>query len=374
MIRDPNMLYKVYDYFEKKAPVLFFILTEKGRIVEANRYAETLTGIKINGLHDLLVNFTDGYDLEKILRDAHCEHLMHIRARSGQAQSFCFSFQPLNDHILAFGRQDVVESELMRQDVLSLNQELNNLMRQLHKQNAQLQRLNREKNQFLGMAAHDLRKPTGLILTYAEFLLEDTAGILESEHLWQMERIRSAAVRMQALIDDFLDVSLIESGKLSLTVGRTSLIELIDSARLMIDRSAEKRNIRFHLDLDYSTGRLLVDGPKIEQVLINLLSNAVNHSPDGGQVIIGSWRSPAGLRIWIEDEGSGLSADQKKRLFEAFSCQSPRKPDGERSIGLGLVIAKKIVEAHGGQLQADCASGKGAVFEFTLPPSCLTAI
>jgi signal transduction histidine kinase len=224
------------------------------------------------------------------------------------------------------------------------------------------------------MAAHDLRKPTGLILTYTEFLLEDAANVLLAEQLQQLERIRNAADRMRGLIDDFLDVSLIEAGKLSLNTGWADTAQIVDNARMMVDRAADKRNIRIRVSLDSGAKRLRVDGPKIEQVLTNLLSNAVEHSPDGGQVSIGSRLEPTGFGLWVEDQGPGLSAEQQNRLFQAFAGQTNRKPGGERSIGLGLMIAKKIVETHGGQLRVESTPGKGSLFGFTLPPTCLAVV
>jgi signal transduction histidine kinase len=179
---------------------------------------------------------------------------------------------------------------------------------------------------------------------------------------------------MRGLIDDFLDVSLIEAGKLSLNTGWADTAEIVDNARMMVDRAADKRNIRIQVSLDSGAKRLWVDGPKIEQVLTNLLSNAVEHSPDGGQVSIGSRLEPTGFRLWVEDQGPGLSAEQQNRLFQAFAGQTNRKPGGERSIGLGLMIAKKIVEAHGGQLRVESTPGKGSLFGFTLPPTCLAVV
>ncbi len=146
MVKDHGIIDRAYEYFDQKAPVLFFILSAEGYIVDANRYAETITGRNLNGenIQNLFVDFTGKFNLVSLLQNSSEEHLLHFITYSGMPQSFYFSFQLTDDHVLAFGRSDTKENENMRKEVLSLNQELNNLMRQLHQQNAQLQRLNKE--------------------------------------------------------------------------------------------------------------------------------------------------------------------------------------------------------------------------------------
>ena len=141
MVEDPAVFREVHYYFQKKAPLLFFVLSTDGKIVEANQYASALAGRQLNGkkIQELVVDFTGKFDLTALITDHSKEHLLNIETASGLPQSFYFSFRIVNEHILAFGRLDADEIENMREELLSLNQELNNLMRQLHKKNAQLQ-------------------------------------------------------------------------------------------------------------------------------------------------------------------------------------------------------------------------------------------
>lgn len=360
----------------ERANVVVLRVDNDGIISFANRYAQIFTGLALEGrpLTDMMVNFEPETDPDHWRCPLDTPRMVNVRTVTGLPQTLYVTVIQVLNAFVWFGQVDGEEQERLRREVLVLNHETSQMSRELVQKNAELTQLNALKNQFLGMAAHDLRKPTGLILTYTEFLLEDAADVLPAEQLQQLERIRNAADRMRGLIDDFLDVSLIEAGKLSLNTSWVNTAEIVDNARMMVDRAADKRNIRIRVSLDSGAKRLWVDGPKIEQVLTNLLSNAVEHSLDGGQVTIGSRMEPEGFGLWVEDQGQGLNAEQQKRLFQAFAGQSKQKPGGERSIGLGLMIAKKIVEAHGGQLRVESTPGKGSSFGFTLPPACLGVV
>jgi signal transduction histidine kinase len=288
------------------------------------------------------------------------------RIRNQQAGWVCLALKEMALQETAAGRfQHDLYNELTR-----LNNELANAQRELAQQNFELERLNRLKNQFLGMAAHDLRKPVGLVLNYAEILTEDAAGRLTPDQLRLLETIGTAADRMGRLIDDFLDVSLIEAGHLSLDIQAVDLAELAGAAQTLVGRAAARRRIRMETDLDQAARRLRVDGPKMEQVLTNLLSNAVEHSPAEAAVVMGSRLEGDRVRVWIADRGKGIPLEQQRRLFQPFATGGADKPGGERSIGLGLAIARRIVEAHGGRMFVESAPDRGSVFGFTLPAPC----
>jgi signal transduction histidine kinase len=140
----------------------------------------------------------------------------------------------------------------------------------------------------------------------------------------------------------------------------------------LVKMSAARRSVSIATELDLAGRRLRVDGPKIEQVFTNLLSNAIEHAPDGSTVLVDGRIEADGVRFSVTDTGPGFSEEQRSRLFGAFSATGGRKKDGERSIGLGLAISRRIVEAHGGRVFATSAPGQGATVGFTLPAACLT--
>lgn len=298
---------------------------------------------------------------------------LQMAAESGPASTLSFDGCLVDGRLLILGAASSQELLGVRFALTRVNNELANAQRELAKQNFELERLNRLKTQFLGMAAHDLRKPAGLVLSYAEILTEDAGGRLTHDELRLLETIRTAADRMGRLIGDFLDVSMIEAGRLSLDIQAVELMELVKAARTLAGIAAAKRRIRIETRMDPAVRRLRVDGPKIEQVLTNLLSNAIEHSPADGVVVVGSHREAEGVRVWIADQGEGIPVERQQGLFQAFAAGGERKPGGERSIGLGLAIARKIVEAHGGRVFVESAPGRGSVFGFTLPEPCVAA-
>ena len=369
MVKDQAILREAYTYFDKKAPVLFFVLSTEGLIIKANRYAETITGRNVNGekIRDLFVNFTGTFDLAALIQDASSEHLLHFITHSGVPQSFYFSFRPIGDHVLTFGRLDADELEHMRKEVLSLNQELNNVMRQLHKKNAQLQRLNEEKNQFLGMAAHDLRKPIGLIITYSEFLMEEAADLLNGEQKDFLNTINSSCSFMKRLVDDFLDVSAIEAGKFDLDLQPANIYDILEESLKLNNLQATKKGIELQVQSEDCIQRMTMDASKIEQVITNLVSNAIEHTQPGTKVSIGLACDQQSMTFSVQDKGPGIAPEEMNKLFKPFEKTSAKKTAGEKSTGLGMLITRKIIEAHGGEIWVDSTLGSGTTVYFSLP-------
>lgn len=358
-----------YAYLNKKAPVLFFVISADGNIYESNLYAETITGRNLNGekIQNLIIDFTGKFNLSSLIQDSSEEHLLHIQTYSGIPQSFYFSFQQLDDHVLIFGRLDTEEIENMRKEVLSLNQELNNLMRQLHKKNAQLQRLNEEKNQFLGMAAHDLRKPIGLIVTYSEFLIDEASGVLNSEQKDFLNTINASCSFMKRLVDDFLDVSIIEAGKFELNLQAGKIREALEQSLKLNNLQATKKGIKLQVQYDENIPSIIIDAPKIEQVITNLVSNAIEHTEPSTVVLIDISSDQQSITFSVQDSGPGIVPEEMHKLFKPFEKTSARKTAGEKSTGLGMLITRKIIEAHGGEIHVYSVLGKGTTVSFKLP-------
>jgi signal transduction histidine kinase len=356
----------------ERVSVVVLRVSRVGTILEANRHAQTLTGLPLVGqpLSAMLLEFARLPPLPDWLDAGDQPRILNVRTASGLPQTLWVIVEPIGEAFVLLGQVDAEEQERLRRAVLELNHELNNVSRELALRNAELAQLNALKNQFLGMAAHDLRKPAGLVLSYAELLAEQTGDLLTGEQREFIETIRASADRMRHVIDDFLDVSMIEAGRFSLDVQPADLEDLVRGALTLVRTAATKRKIQTESRLDPASRRLLADGSKIEQVLTNLLSNAVQHSPVGGTVRVLSERREASLRVCVTDEGGGVPSEQMPHLFQAFAGSRMSKPDGERSVGLGLAIARKIVEAHGGRVFVESEPGSGSVFGFTLPESC----
>jgi signal transduction histidine kinase len=248
-----------------------------------------------------------------------------------------------------------------------LTSDLTSAQRQLAKKNVELEGLVKLKNEFLGMAAHDLRNPIGGVERLAEMLLEETQGVLGTEHLELLELIRSAAADMRSLVESFLDASRIDAGKLTLEVVAADLVSLLQRRVALIRFAAEKKSIALELRTSEPRLVLAMDPPKLAQVVDNLLGNAIKFSPAGSRVTIALAVDGDHAVVSVSDEGPGLKKEDIALLYRPFSTASARGTRGEPSIGLGLAIAKKIVDVHGGRISVRSEPGQGATFEVALP-------
>jgi len=252
-------------------------------------------------------------------------------------------------------------------DLTRLNNELANTQRELAKKNSELERLNQLKTQFLGMAAHDLRNPIGHILSYSQFLREEAAPVLNAEQLEFLSVIQSSSEFMLQLIDDFLDVSSIESGHLRLNRLPSDVGKLLAYNVPLNAVLAQKKHTTVTLEILGALPVLSLDTGKITQVLNNLISNAVKFSQPGTAVVVRAVTYAPGVEISVIDQGPGIPAQEISKLFQPFGKTSVLSTAGESSTGLGLAIARKIVEGHGGRMWVESKIGVGSVFRFTLP-------
>jgi signal transduction histidine kinase len=233
----------------------------------------------------------------------------------------------------------------------------------------QLVQLNKTKNRFLGIAAHDLRSPLGIIKGYLDILLGGDMGAVAPQHEALLERMRRACERMLGLINDLLDVSAIEAGRLEIKPQAVDMKAFLHDSRLSNEMLARAKEIELALDLPDALPPAWMDVARISQVMDNLITNAIKFSyPHTTITIHGRAADEAGgVQITVEDQGQGIPADELPRMFQEFSPLSVRPTGGEQSTGLGLLIARRIVEAHGGRISVESEVGKGSRFTFTLP-------
>jgi two-component system, OmpR family, sensor kinase len=253
------------------------------------------------------------------------------------------------------------------EELSRLNNELAAAQRELAKKNAELERLNEQKNQWLGLAAHDLRNPLEVVLLYSRFLREERAEQLGPEHAEFVNSIERSSRFMLNLVNDLLDVSKIEAGRLELDFVDVDLRELV-GRNLQLNRVlAERKQISIAYDGPDAAVPARLDTAKLEQVLNNLIGNAVKFSPRASRVTVRLAAEEGRAMLSVEDEGPGVPAAEMNKLFQPFGRTSVRSSAGEKNTGLGLAIVKRIVEGHGGSIEVGTAQGGGAAFRVTLP-------
>lgn len=224
-----------------------------------------------------------------------------------------------------------------------------------------------DKNELLGIAAHDLRSPLVVIAGFCEMLLRRHTGRIPADTVPILQKIHAHARNMYRLVDDLLDVSTIEAGKLVLHLETTDLAELLTNAVQLQRELAVAKNITLRCDVPGDLPRIVVDRNKIEQVVNNLLSNSIKFSPRDSAVTLTAARTPGEIGIEVRDDGVGISPERLPRIFEPFCREEGGGTAGERGFGLGLTIAHKIAEAHDARLTVESEVGRGSVFRFFLP-------
>jgi signal transduction histidine kinase len=237
---------------------------------------------------------------------------------------------------------------------------------ELELKNAELELLNDQKNYFLGIAAHDLRSPLGNIQTFSDFLLNEANANLSDQHKEFLHIIKNSSSFMLELVNNLLDVSKIESGKLDLQLEVTNMVELITNNINLNKNISKKKNIEIKFLPADELVEAMVDKTQIEQVLNNLITNAIKFSNKDTVIEISMERNEKALVLCVKDQGQGIPKQELEKLFTPFHKTSVKSTAGEKSTGLGLAIAKKIVEAHKGKIWVISEVGKGSEFRFSL--------
>ncbi len=258
---------------------------------------------------------------------------------------------------------DMVLLELFRAD---LEQKVEERTRELREKNLRLEQLNREKNEFLSIAAHDLKNPLFSIQGFSH-LVKTSYDQLNKKQIQEfMYLIESGSERMFLLIKNLLDVNIIESGKMQISPSFMVLNEVIQTLLKVYAAKADEKNIQIaYQSIDDST--VFADSSATEQVLDNLISNAIKYSAFDSKVDIYLEDKARCIRCNIQDHGQGLSADEQQKLFKKFSRLSTRPTNNEHSTGLGLFIVKKLMDAMGGVVGCHSEENKGSCFYIELP-------
>ena len=249
-----------------------------------------------------------------------------------------------------------------------LNSELATAQRELARRNARLEQLNREKNEFLGMAAHDLRNPMSALIGLSEHLLRDATHSLAPRHVEMLEHLRDSSQHMFALVEDLLSIATLEEGTLRLALASTDLTQLIERCVRIAQEIAAHKGVQIDYDPEGDAQPVVasLDPHKITQALDNLLSNAVKFSRPGGTIEVRLRCDAARATIAVEDHGVGIDEDDLHDLFEPFHAGRPGT-QGEKTTGLGLAIVRRIVRGHGGEVEVESSRDVGTTFTVTLP-------
>ena len=241
------------------------------------------------------------------------------------------------------------------------------LFREIEDKSRQIEAANRHKSEFLANMSHELRTPLNAIIGFSEVLGERMFGELNEKQAEYTEDILSSGRHLLSLINEILDLSKVEAGRMELELATFDLPLAIDNARTFVRESATKHGINLDVTVDERLGEFVGDERKIKQVLLNLLSNAVKFTPEGGRIGIKAKQADGSVEISVSDTGIGIAPEDQPKIFEEFRQVGSDYAHKVEGTGLGLTLAKKFVELHGGKIWVTSEVGKGSTFTFTLP-------
>jgi GAF domain-containing protein len=241
------------------------------------------------------------------------------------------------------------------------------LFREIEEKSQQIEAANRHKSEFLANMSHELRTPLNAIIGFSEVLQERLFGELNDKQAEYTDDILTSGRHLLSLINEILDLSKVEAGRMELELATFDLPLAIDNARTFVRERATRHGITLDVTVDDHLGDIVGDERKIKQILLNLLSNAVKFTPEGGRINIDAKQADGSVEISVSDTGVGIAAEDQPKVFEEFRQVGADYSHKSEGTGLGLTLAKKFVELHGGKIWVESEVGKGSKFTFTLP-------
>jgi signal transduction histidine kinase len=269
--------------------------------------------------------------------------------------------RPFNDREIAllrtFGDQAAIAIENVR------------LFNEIQDKSRQLEVANKHKSEFLANMSHELRTPLNAIIGFSEVLLERLFGDLNDKQDDYLKDIHSSGRHLLSLINDILDLSKIEAGRMELEASRFDIALALSNALTLVRERAQRHGIALIQEVDSALGELVADERKFKQILVNLLSNAVKFTPDGGRIEVTARRADGHAEIAVHDTGIGIAPEDQDTVFEEFRQVGRDYTKKQEGTGLGLALTRRFVELHGGRIRLESEPGKGSTFTFTIPLS-----
>jgi signal transduction histidine kinase len=218
--------------------------------------------------------------------------------------------------------------------------------------------------------SHEFRTPLNAIIGFSEVLEDKTFGDLNEKQVKYVRNILNSGQHLLQMINDVLDLSKIEAGKMELELSRVDIRELVENSLVMVKEKCLKHKIDLthQISADFENLKVMADERKLRQALFNLLSNAVKFTPDGGKIEVEAKREGEEIQVSVSDTGMGIKPEDQRRIFGEFEQVETKMGPKQHGTGLGLALTQRLVTLHGGRIWVESeGEGKGSIFAFTIP-------
>lgn len=337
-------------------------------------------------IHQVIDAGQQDRELARILRSYDVQMVLLLRRGSDVRGMICIGkrrsgrYTPRDFSVLETIADELtiaVQNALSLREVKLLNdtlqQRVDEATKELRQSNSQLRRLDEAKDEFISMASHQLRTPLTSIKGYVDMMLDGDAGKITPMQKKFLTEAYVSSERMVHLINDFLNVSRLQTGKFIIEKRPVDLVKIIEQELESLEVNASGRDLEFEYSFDKKIPPLMLDEAKIRQVVMNFADNAIYYSKPGTKIKVTLTKDGDNVHLTVKDTGIGVPADEQSKLFtKFFRAANARKhrPDGT---GVGLYLAKRVVLGHGGEIVFSSTEGKGSTFGFRLPLKKLEA-
>ncbi|MBC7512457.1 HAMP domain-containing histidine kinase [Candidatus Saccharibacteria bacterium] len=342
-------------------------------MLESYFYRTGRTSARMHSLHDeaeirrLLKGYRVDFAMPLINGSSIIGFLFLGPKKSGLYTSYDIGMVFDIKHELAIALQNAASLEAMKELNAHLQQRIDSATDELRTSNEQLRGLDTAKDEFVSMASHQLRTPLTSVKGYISMVLEGDAGKITKLQKQFLREALTSSERMVHLINDFLNVSRVQTGKFMIERHSVDLAKVLKQEIRSLETTAESRDLRLKLELPKDPVVMMVDEGKLRQVIMNFIDNALYYSRPDTDIRVKLSILRGDVRVEVVDNGIGVPAHQQAQLFSKFfraDNARTQRPDGT---GVGLYLAKMVIDGHGGKLLFSSKEGKGSTFGFTLP-------
>jgi len=249
----------------------------------------------------------------------------------------------------------------------SLAEQLRQRNQEIEQKNIELEQVSRMKSRFLAAMSHELRTPLNAVIGFSQVLEARMFGELNAKQAEYIQDIHESGRHLLSLINDILDLSKIEAGRMELDLAPFDLQQTLESAVILVQERAAEHALTLDVTIDGQLNQMIGDERRIKQALLNLLTNAVKFTPDGGRIEVELAPVAEGVKIAVRDTGIGIAPQEQSMIFEEFRQGIQNDCHKQEGTGLGLALSKKFVEMHQGRIEVESAPDLGSTFTITLP-------